>query len=145
MHIKSKILHRLVAKSIDLLIGFLFGAFLPRVVGPLCGFLYTLLADGIHWRNFSGQSIGKKIMGLRVVHTIEKRPGNYVDSVIRNAPLGFATFFGIIPLWGWLILFLIGIPIIALEVYLMVAMESGYRIGDVMADTEVIEVEAPLF
>lgn len=59
--------------------------------------------------------------------------------MIRNAPIGVATFFGIIPFWGWIILVLLGIPLLALEVYLMVTLANGGRLGDVMADTHVVE------
>ena len=58
--------------------------------------------------------------------------------MIRNAPVGVATFFAIIPVWGWLILLLVGIPLLLIEGYLMFRVESRQRLGDVMADTEVI-------
>ena len=48
------------------------------------------------------------------------------ESVIRNAPLGVAIFFGIIPFWGWIILVLLGIPLVALEIYLMMTLENGF-------------------
>ena len=50
-----------------------------------------------------------------------------------------ATFFAIIPIWGWLILALIGVPLMLMEIYLMLSVETGHRLGDVMGDTEVIQ------
>jgi hypothetical protein len=48
-------------------------------------------------------------------------------------PARFAIiFFGII-------LGLIGLPLMVMEVYLMISVETGHRLGDVMGDTEVIE------
>jgi len=139
-HIKVSVVNRVVAKFIDIAIVFLVAAIFPYPLGPLLGFLYSLLADGIQYKTFNGQSVGKKLMKLQVVNTITKKPATYRDSVLRNAPVGVATFFAIIPVWGWLILGLIGIPLMIMEVYLMLTVETGHRLGDVMGDTEVIEL-----
>ena len=90
---------------------------------------------------FHGQSVGKKIMRLQVINIGRQAPIKVRDSVFRNAPVGIATFFAIIPLWGWLILALIGVPLMVMEVYLMLSVESGHRLGDVMGDTEVIDTK----
>jgi uncharacterized RDD family membrane protein YckC len=89
---------------------------------------------------FQGQSVGKKLMKLQVINTIQKSPAAWKDSVLRNTPVGIATFFAIIPIWGWLILGIIGIPLMVMEIYLMVTVETGHRLGDVMGDTEVVEL-----
>jgi hypothetical protein len=52
--------------------------------------------------------------------------------------VGLCTFFAIIPIWGWIILFLVGIPLMAIEIYLLARVETRQRLGDVMADTEVV-------
>lgn len=101
----------------------------------MLGFIYTLVHDGLH----HGQSLGKWLFQLKVVHLKDNEVCTVRESVIRNAPLGVATFFGIIPFWGWIILVLLGIPLVALEVYLMMTLENGGRLGDVMADTRVVE------
>ena len=132
--------NRVVAKIIDLLIVMAAAAILPVVVGPLLGFFYSLLADGIHYGPFQSQSIGKKLLGLRVMSVPRDAPANWRDSMIRNAPVGVATFFAIIPVWGWIILILVGLPLMAIEVYLMFRTEQITRLGDLMADTEVIEL-----
>ena len=110
-------------------------------LGPLLGFAYSLLADGCNLGAFHGQSLGKKLMGLRVYSLLHwpLRPASYRDSLLRNAPVGVATFFAIIPVWGWLILGLIGIPMMLMEIYLMASVHTGHRLGDVMGDTEVVE------
>ncbi len=137
---KKQLTQRIVAKILDLLVVFLIAAILPRVVGPLIGFFYSLLADGIHAGPFRAQSIGKKIMGLRVINLAQGgEAASLKDSAIRNAPVGLATFFAIIPIWGWVILFLVGLPLMAIEITLMARVEGGHRIGDVMADTEVVK------
>ena len=140
-HFKASVINRVIAKVIDILIVFLITWVLPYPVGPLGGFFLSLCADGLSFGPFRGQSIGKKILGLQVYNTAEKHPAHLRDSMIRNTPVGVATFFAIIPIWGWLILGIVGIPLVMMEIYLMVTVESGHRLGDVMADTEVIELK----
>jgi len=137
--LKVAVTNRVFAKLIDVLIMAAVSAILIYPLGPLLGFLYSILADGMNFGPFKGQSVGKKILKLQVVHVHSKNPVSYRDSMIRNAPVGVATFFGIIPLWGWLILALIGVPLMIMEIYLMVTVEKGHRLGDAMGDTEVIE------
>ena len=136
----SKVLNRVIAKIIDIFIFVTIAAILPYPLGPLAGFFYSICADGIQWGGFNGQSIGKRIMGLRVIHLPEGRTATMKDAAYRNAPVGVATFFALIPIWGWLILALIGIPLMVMEIYLMLTVATSHRLGDVMADTEVIEV-----
>ncbi|OFZ83184.1 MAG: hypothetical protein A2583_01850 [Bdellovibrionales bacterium RIFOXYD1_FULL_53_11] len=141
MRPKASITNRIVAKIIDIIIVVAVAVILPYPLGPLLGFIYSILADGMNHGPFKGQSIGKKIMKLQVVSLKQERmPAGYKDSAFRNAPVGVATFFAIIPIWGWIILALIGLPLMAIEIYLMVRIDTGHRLGDVMGDTEVIEV-----
>jgi uncharacterized RDD family membrane protein YckC len=140
-HLKVSVLNRILAKGIDILIVITVAALIPRPLGPLLGFLYSLFADGINYGQFHGQSVGKKIMHLKVINTKRKEPASLRDSALRNAPIGVATFFAIIPLWGWLILGLIGIPLMVMEIYLMLSVETGHRLGDVMGDTEVEDIK----
>jgi uncharacterized RDD family membrane protein YckC len=133
---------RVAAKMIDLFLVIAVAALLPYPIGPLVGFAYSVVADGISGGGFKGQSLGKKLLKLRVINTATRGPASYRDSVLRNAPVGVATFFAIIPIWGWLILGLIGLPLMVMEIYLMVSVESGHRLGDVMGDTEVIHAHA---
>ena len=49
------------------------------ILGGFLAVLYITFRDGL----FSGQSLGKKIMGVRVVH-MDGRPISYVDSSFRN-------------------------------------------------------------
>ena len=138
--LKVSVLNRVLAKVIDLVLTIAIAAILPYPLGPLVAFLYSLFADGMNFKLFRGQSVGKKLVGLQVVHLPDRRPANIRDSALRNAPVGVATFFAIIPVWGWLILGLIGVPLMVMEVYLMLSVETGHRLGDVMGDTEVIDL-----
>ncbi len=136
---RVSIMNRVVAKLIDLALMIAVSVLLPYPLGPLLGFLYSLLGDGLNFGPFKGQSVGKKLMGLQVLNPLQHRPANFKDSLFRNMPVGVATFFAIIPIWGWLILGLIGIPLMAMEIYLMMTVEAGHRLGDVMGDTEVVD------
>jgi len=49
------------------------------ILGSFLAVLYITFRDGL----FGGQSIGKKILGIRVVH-VDGRPISYVDSSFRN-------------------------------------------------------------
>src|SRR5258708_2993575 len=108
-HPKISVPKRVAAKMIDLFLVLL----LPRVlypVGPLLGFIYSLCADGAHIGALEGQSLGKKVVKLRVMNVKRNAACSLRDSALRNAPVGVATFFGLIPVWGWLIAVLIGLP-----------------------------------
>lgn len=140
-------IRRVGAKFIDLAIVMLFAvAYYP--IGPLFGFLYSILADALPIKGFSGQSLGKKLLRLRAVSLrgrgkigADGQPALTLrDSLFRNAPVGVATFFALIPIWGWAILALIGFPLMIVEIYLLVRAPRGQRLGDVMADTEVVEL-----
>jgi uncharacterized RDD family membrane protein YckC len=135
---------RVLAKFIDLFFVMFVSAVVIYPLGPLLGFFYSLVADALPFKGFEAQSLGKKVMKLRVVSTQPGRtpgePLTYRDSAYRNAPVGVATFFALIPVWGWVILALIGFPLMIVEIYLLVRAPRGQRLGDVMADTEVVEL-----
>ncbi len=136
--VKVQVTYRVAAKAIDFVIVAAAAAVLPYPLGPLMGFAYSVCADGIRWGPFEAQSLGKRIMRLQVVRTKSQEPARLVDSLYRNAPVGVATFFALIPVWGWLILVLVGVPLLLMEIYLMLTVDGGHRLGDVMGDTEVI-------
>jgi uncharacterized RDD family membrane protein YckC len=116
----------------------------PRVggVGPLLAALYLLLADGL----MSGQSIGKKIFGVRTMVLPPRggtrgHPAGYRESVLRNAPFALVGLFYGLTLVGWVMLVLVGLPIVAFEAYMVWSDRLGIRIGDVFADTQVVDAK----
>ena len=138
--VRVGLLGRVGAKAIDLALVVIVAALLPYPLGPIGGFLYSLLADGLPWKALRGQSVGKKLLKLRVWSRARHAPANLRDSALRNAPIALATFFAIIPVWGWIILVLVGMPLMAMEIYLMATAETGHRLGDQMGDTEVLDL-----
>ncbi len=130
---------RLGAKALDLFFVVIIGQILPNGIGAILGFVYSLVGDGLNLRVLQSRSLGKKIFGLEVVNAQTGGRCRLRQTVIRNAPIGVVTFLAIFPFWGWILAVLVGIPIFAVEITLILRAERSQRLGDVMADTEVVE------
>ena len=126
---------RAVAGLVDLLL--IIGlARLPDVIGFLSAAGYILIRDGL----FDRRSIGKKLIGLRVVSLEDSGPAStYRDSIIRNVPFVLAYFLFLIPYAGWII----GPLAVGAECLVAIGDKSGMRIGDMLAKTQVV-LEAPV-
>jgi len=127
-------LHRYLAKSIDFLVAGAFSIILPPV-GPLAGLLYLAIADGF-WH---GQSLGKKLIGMHVIHEKDGTPIAFMESIIRNIPFLIVYIFFIVPFIGWLLLVIVGLPILLFESYLVCRDIKAVRVGDILAGTQVVE------
>jgi hypothetical protein len=86
----------------------------------------------------SGQSIGKKIFGVRTVVLPRGVPAGYRESLLRNAPFALVAVFYAVPIL-WPVLFIAGVPIVAFEAYMIYTDRLGIRIGDIFADTQVVD------
>lgn len=129
---------RLIAKAIDLFIVVIL-SFLFYPFGLLIAIFYIGIADSIGQGQFiGGQSIGKRLLGFSVLSLEDGKPCSLKQSIIRNLPILIPMGFALIPLWGWIICSILTIPLLLLEVYLLFKLDSGHRLGDVMADTTVI-------
>ncbi len=126
-------LSRLLAKAIDIFIALLLTIFFYPV-GVILAVIYLCVCDALQ----SGQSVGKKMIGMAVISLEDGSPCSVKQSAIRNLPLTLPLFITIIPLWGWLLGFILIIPMVSLEIYLLYKLDSGHRLGDVMADTSVM-------
>lgn len=131
-------LQRLLAKGIDVFVILACAELLPTLLGGVIALSYALLADGIHFKGLKGQSLGKRLLGITVWSLKGHHYGTYKDSIIRNLSFGIATFLMLLPVVGWVLFPLIGVPLIAIEIYLLFRVEGNTRLGDVMADTVVI-------
>lgn len=90
--------------------------------GVFLSMIYIVFRDAL----FSGQSIGKKVMGIRVVH-LDGRPISFVDSSFRN------------------VLFLIPyfLPLtLVVETAALFRSPDRMRLGDRIARTRVVRKEA---
>lgn len=126
-------LSRLLAKFIDLfLVLVLSFAFYP--IGIILSIVYLGWSDALK----GGQSVGKSFIGIKVISLEDGAPCSLKQSVVRNLPLLIPLVLAIIPLWGVILSALIGIPLIAVELYFLFRLDSGNRMGDVLADTTVM-------
>ncbi len=131
---KASLLLRGGARVIDLLVAF----GLYRVTGPagvLVGLLYLLFADGM----LQGQSVGKKMCGVKVVYLPTRSPARYRDSVLRNAPFGLTLLLGMMPDLGAEAFLAGGVVIGGVEAWKVIRDALGMRLGDVWAQTQVID------
>ncbi len=131
---KADLSPRLVGKAIDLLLAYLLAWIVPHV-GPLAGMAYLLVADAIH----NGQSIGKRLMGIKTVHIPTRSPATPIHSAVRNLPTSLAFALTLNP-----VLALVAGPILAFEANMAFSDPLGIRIGDIFADTQVVDAKVPL-
>lgn len=134
---KAEYLERFIAKFIDFLVmGALF--LIPGFVGPLAGTTYILISDGLG----GGQSLGKKIAGVRVISLEGAKPCDFKKSIIRNSPFGvfilFSFLVGWIPYLGALLEAAAFLAIFGIEIALVFTDEHGARFGDRIAGTVVV-------
>jgi uncharacterized RDD family membrane protein YckC len=132
LDLKADYLPRFVARIIDLLVAAAL-AHVARPVGFFAGLTYVLIADGV----MPGRSVGKAVIGLRVV-TADGQPAGLRESILRNLPIGAAFLLAVIPWIGWL---LAG-AVMALEGLLVVGNERGRRLGDELAQTHVMNARS---
>lgn len=136
---KADLRLRGLARLVDLALAFAV-ANAAREAGPPLAALYLLFADGL----LQGQSLGKRLFGVRAMVLPARggtrgRPAGYRESVLRNAPFALVGLFYGLSLVGWVLLFVVGVPIVAFEAYLAWRDPFGHRIGDIFADTQVVD------
>ena len=94
------------------------------IAAGLWAFIYSFVKDGRE----GGQSFGKEMLNLMVVNINTNQPCTMGESALRTL---IWMLLSLIPIVGWLIE-----PIVAL------ASDDGRRLGDRVANTQVIEVSA---
>jgi uncharacterized RDD family membrane protein YckC len=129
---KADLTLRSLARLVDFAIAFALAQTTPQV-GPLLAAFYLLVADGL----MVGQSLGKRLFGVRVVVVPRRVPGGYHESLLRNALV--AVFWSVPLLWP--VLFVAGVPIVGFETYMILTDRHGVRIGDIFADTQVVDAK----
>ncbi|MBF0464418.1 MAG: RDD family protein [Nitrospirae bacterium] len=125
------ILSRVVARVFDFLIVMMLMELVPRA-GFYAALMYLLTADGL----FEGASVGKKLMGLKVVSERSDNGMVIRSSIIRNMTFAAALLLWRIPLIGWILF----IGILAVEFIIMTGNAQRKRIGDELAGTVVVRV-----
>ncbi len=130
---KADLSLRLLARFADFTLAFVVGLTAPQV-GPLLAALYLLVAAGL----LHGQSIGKRVFGIRTVIVPHGEPARYHESMLRNAPFALVAVFYAVPIL-WPVFFVAGVPIVAFEAWMIWTDRHGVRIGDIFADTQVVD------
>jgi hypothetical protein len=136
---KANLLHRLIAKFIDLLLVAALTQLLPPV-GFFGGITYLLIADGF----LGGRSLGKWLIGLKTVIVEKNGPCTFRESILRNSPLAVVYLLFFVPYVGWLF----SLMMLTLETLLIIGNARGLRIGDELGGTQVLDsegIEAGLF
>lgn len=132
---KADLVLRGLARAVDFLIAFVLATAAPWL-GPLLAAVYLLVADGF----MHGQSVGKRIFGVRAMVIPRRVPVTYRESILRNAPFALVALFYVVPVL-WLVLFVAGVPIVLFEAYMVWSDRLGIRIGDIFADTQVVDAK----
>lgn len=131
---KASLFLRGGARLVDLAIAF----GLYSITGPaglVMALLYLLFADGM----LHGQSLGKKLWGVKVIYLPNRAPARHRDSVLRNSPLGLAIIFGMMPDVGAKA-FVAGVLVVgAIEAWKVYRDPLGIRLGDAWAETQVVD------
>ncbi|MCB0406349.1 MAG: RDD family protein [Bdellovibrionales bacterium] len=133
----APLISRVMAKAIDTVIVtamFFLGAAVWTPFGLVVAVLFAGVQDGM----WVGQSIGKRIIGLRVIEDHRGLPCGFRNSLLRNIPFMLAIPFAGIPIL-WAVFLIAIVPILVLESYLVASLESGTRLGDILGNTLVVE------
>jgi uncharacterized RDD family membrane protein YckC len=132
---KASLFLRFIARLIDVSVAW--GIFvLGERVGAVLALLFLLFADGM----FQGQSAGKRICGIKVVHVPTRTQARSRDSVLRNAPFGFVVILSMMPPPIGFFAFCAGaVVILGVEGLRVWRDPLGLRLGDVWAQTQVVD------
>ena len=122
---------RVFAKILDFILIAAMAEIIPKA-GFYAGVSYLLISDGL----FEGRSIGKFLIGLRVISLTHDGPCSVRESIVRNAPLGAGLLLFKLPWIGWI--FIAGVS--AVEFLILLGSKEGKRLGDELAKTTVVEV-----
>ena len=132
---------RITAKVIDIvLIAALYhlGKVIALPLGLFAAVSYSLFQDALG----RGQSIGKRLCGLKVVDITTEESCTFQQSFLRNFPWALGLTFSAFPLL-WVFCAVLVLPVCVLEVYLVTHLITGVRLGDVLGHTVVKESEPP--
>lgn len=127
---RASLLLRIVAKVLDFILIAAVAEVAPKA-GFYAGLLYLLISDGL----FDGRSVGKLLIGLRVVSITGDEPCSMKESIVRNAPLGAGLLLYKLPWIGWIFIILVSL----VEFLILLGSKNGMRLGDELAKTSVVE------
>jgi uncharacterized RDD family membrane protein YckC len=132
---KASLLLRVGARLVDVAVAW--GLWVVcGAAGSVVALLFLLLADGM----IQGQSVGKKIFGVKVMHLPTRSAARHRDSTLRNAPLALVVLLGMMPQPLGLVAGFAGLLVIGgLEAWRVLKDPLGWRLGDMWAQTQVVD------
>lgn len=132
---KASLVLRLGARLVDVSVAW--GLFVVGgAAGGVLAMLFLLLADGM----LQGQSVGKRIFGVKVMHLPTRSAARHRDSTLRNAPLALIVVLGMMPEPLGRVAFLAALVVLGgVETLRLVRDPLGWRLGDTWAQTQVVD------
>jgi len=124
------LLVRTIARILDFIIVAAAVEIVPKA-GFYAGLAYLLIGDGL----FEGRSLGKRLIGIRVVSSVSSEPCTFRDSILRNSLFGIGFLFYKIFWLGWTFVAIVS----AFEFIILLGSKNRMRLGDELAKTIVIE------
>ncbi len=104
--------------------------------GSVVALLFLLLSDGL----LQGQSVGKRLFGIKVVHLPTRTGAGWRESVLRNAPFALVVLLGMMPEPLGPLAFAAGALVIGgVEGFKVLKDPLGIRLGDVWGQTQVVD------
>lgn len=134
---KCSLLLRGCARVFDVAVAYGLYALLGNVGMP-AALIFLLLADGM----LQGQSLGKRLFGVRVMHLPTRSAARHRDSTLRNAPIALVVLLGMMPESLGPVAFLAGTLVIGGVEFVAVLRDPlGQRRGDLWAETQVVDAK----
>jgi hypothetical protein len=132
---KASLLLRVGARVVDVAVAW--GLWVVcGAAGSVVALLFLLLADGM----LLGQSVGKRLFGVKVIYLPTRSAARHRDSALRNAPLALIVLLGMMPEGLGLVAGMAGLLVIGgLEGWRVVRDPLGCRLGDAWAQTQVVD------
>jgi uncharacterized RDD family membrane protein YckC len=127
---RAGLIVRTVAKILDFIIIAAAAELVPKA-GFFAGLAYLLIGDGL----FDGRSLGKKLIGLKVVSANTHTPCTFRDSILRNSTFGIGYLLYKIFWFGWIFILIVTV----FEFIILLGSKDKMRLGDEIAKTMVTE------
>jgi len=127
----ADLLLRIIAKILDFIIIVAVTEVVPKA-GFFAGLAYLLIGDGL----FDGRSLGKKLIGLRVISADTNKPCSFKDSILRNSTFAIGYLLYKIPWFGWIFIVIVSV----FEFIILLGSKERMRLGDEIAKTKVVTI-----
>jgi uncharacterized RDD family membrane protein YckC len=128
---RAGILVRVIAKILDFILIAAAVEIVPKA-GFFAGLTYLLIGDAL----FGGGSLGKKLIGLRVVSAENLSSCTFRDSILRNSLFGIGYIVSRMLWLGWIAFG----AIVVFEFIVLLGSRDQLRAGDEIAGTLVVEI-----